>query len=79
LGEQYSEEKLICKTLRSLPSTFHAKVAAIEQYRNISKMRLDELIGSLQTYEMSLKSYSKYKEKVMALKVEDDFMMKLIL
>jgi hypothetical protein len=45
LREQHQEEMLIRKTLRSLPLRFHAKVATIEEYRDVSKMRLDELMG----------------------------------
>ena len=65
LGKEYSEVKLVRKTLRSLPERFGAKVAAIEEARDTSTMRLDELMGSLQTYEMNIKQ--EMKEKRLAL------------
>jgi hypothetical protein len=36
-------------------------------------MRLDELVGFLQTFEMSLQSQSKSKVKGVAFKVKEDF------
>ena len=47
LGEKYSETKLVRKTLRSLPERFTYKVAAIEEVKNVSTMKFDELMGSL--------------------------------
>lgn len=41
--------------LRSLPKRFDYKVTAIEEAKDISSMKLDELIGSLRTFEMRLK------------------------
>ncbi|MCI73770.1 gag-pol polyprotein, partial [Trifolium medium] len=39
--------------LRSLPKKFDMKVSAIEEAKDISDMKLDELVGSLQTYEVA--------------------------
>ena len=49
LGVKMTDEKLVRKILRSLPKRFAMKVTAIEEAQNISKMQVDELIGSLQT------------------------------
>ena len=54
LGEKYSEEKLVRKTLRSLPKRFAYKVTAIEEAKDVQNMKLDELMGSLRTFEMNL-------------------------
>src|ERR1044072_5227009 len=54
LGEQISEEKLVRKILRSLPKKFDMKVTVIEEAHDISNMKVDELIGSLQTFEMAI-------------------------
>ena len=54
LGEKISEEKLVRKALRSLPKRFAYKVTAIEEAKNVQKMKLEELIGSLRTFEMNL-------------------------
>ena len=61
LGEKYSDTKLVRKTLRSLPERFAYKVAAIEEARDVQNMRLDELMGSLQTFELNLKMNKKDK------------------
>lgn len=53
LGEPIPEGKLVRKVLRSLPKRFEMKVTAIEEAQDISSISLDELIGSLQTFEMN--------------------------
>ncbi|CAM8905336.1 unnamed protein product [Rhodiola kirilowii] len=53
LGVSMKEEKLVGKVLRSLPQRFAMKVTAIEEAQDITKMRLDKLMGSLRTYEMN--------------------------
>ncbi|KAH7691999.1 Zinc finger CCHC-type protein [Dioscorea alata] len=68
LGKKYSDKKLVQKTLRSLPRRFEAKVAAIEEARDITTMKLDELIGSLQAYEMNQNPERKVED--FALKIE---------
>ncbi|XP_050919533.1 uncharacterized protein LOC127137087 [Lathyrus oleraceus] len=52
LGEKMSEEKLVRKIIRSLPKKFDIKVTTIEEAQDINTMRVDELIGSLQTFEL---------------------------
>jgi hypothetical protein len=52
---------------------FHTKVTAIEECRDVTSMWLDELMGSLQTYEMSLQVLTKFKKKRMALKAKEGF------
>ncbi|CAM8997375.1 unnamed protein product [Rhodiola kirilowii] len=53
LGKPIDEERLASKVLRSLPPRFAMKVTAIEEMHDISKLKLDELIGSLRTYEIN--------------------------
>ncbi|KAK2396297.1 gag-protease polyprotein [Trifolium repens] len=53
IGEKIPEEKLARKILRSLPKRFSMKVTAIEESQDLSTMKVDELIGSLQTFEMT--------------------------
>ncbi|XP_057445983.1 uncharacterized protein LOC130738093 [Lotus japonicus] len=74
LGEQISEEKLVRKFLRSLPKRFDMKVTAIEEAQDIGSIKVDELIGSLQTFEMSLNERSDKKNKSIAFvsNAEDD-------
>jgi uncharacterized membrane protein len=58
-----SEEKLARKILRSLPKKFDMKVTAIEEARNLSSIKVAELVGSLQTYEMAINDRSKKKNE----------------
>ncbi|MCI57414.1 gag-pol polyprotein, partial [Trifolium medium] len=39
------------------------KVTAIEEAQNISSMKLDELVGSLQTFELGIKNRVEMKSK----------------
>ncbi|KAA0055019.1 gag-pol polyprotein [Cucumis melo var. makuwa] len=54
LEEKMSDSKLVWKVLRSLPSKFNMKVTTIEEANDLSKMKLDELFGSLCTFEIHL-------------------------
>jgi len=61
-GEKMSDEKLVRKILISQPKRFDMKVTAIEEAQDISSMKVDELIGSLQTFELP----NGYKKKNIA-------------
>jgi hypothetical protein len=54
LGKPISDVKLIRKILRSLPEHFRIKVTTIEESKDLEEMKIEELVGSLQTYELSL-------------------------
>ena len=54
LGEKISDEKLVRKILRSLPKRFDKKVIVIEEAQNISSLKVNELIGSLQNLELNI-------------------------
>jgi hypothetical protein len=54
LGKKVSDAKLIKKILRSLPKRFRIKVTPIEESKDLDSMKIEELVGSLQTYEYSL-------------------------
>ncbi|KAK0598793.1 hypothetical protein LWI29_038043 [Acer saccharum] len=55
LGTPISGERLNWKILRSLPKRFKAKVTAIEESKDVDVMSIDELLGSLQTFEACMK------------------------
>jgi hypothetical protein len=61
LGKQISDIKLIRKILRSLPERFKIKVTTIEESKDLEEMKIEELVGSLQTYEYSLTPVRKAK------------------
>ena len=54
LGEKTEDFKIVRKILRSLPKSFRAKVTTIEESKDLDDIKVQELVGSLQTYEMSL-------------------------
>ena len=61
LGEKTKDSKIVRKILRSLPESFRAKVIVIEESKDLDDIKVQELIGSLQTYEMSLPTQQKSK------------------
>jgi hypothetical protein len=66
LGKPISDVKLIRKILISLIERFRIKVTTIEESKDLEEMKIEELVGSLQTYELSLPSVKKVK--IIALK-----------
>ena len=61
LGEKIEDSKIVREILRSLPESFRAKVTAIEESKDLDDIKVQELIGSLQTYELSLPTQQKSK------------------
>ena len=66
LGEKIEDSKIVRKILRLLPESFRAKVTAIEESKDLDDIKVQKLIGSLQTYELS--SPNQRKSKSLALK-----------
>ena len=56
LGEKTEDSKIVRKILQSLSESFCVKVIAIEESKDLNDIKVQELIGSLQTYELSLPS-----------------------
>ena len=54
LGKKIEDSKVVRKILRSLLESFRAKVTAIEESKDLDEIKIQELIGSLQTYELGL-------------------------
>ena len=61
LEEKTEDSKLVRKILRSLPESFRAKVTAIKESKDLDDIKVQELIGYLQTYELSLPNQRKSK------------------
>ena len=70
LGKIYDQPKIVRKILRSLIENFRPKVTAITESKDVDSIPIDELVGSLQSYELNLPMTS--KSKSMALKSVDD-------
>jgi hypothetical protein len=54
LGKKMTDAKIVKKILRSLPPRFIPQVATITQSQDLETMRVEELVGSLQTFELLL-------------------------
>ena len=65
LGEKTEDSKVVRKILRSLPKSFRAMVTAIEESKDLDEIKVQKLIGSLQTYELSLPHQRKSKSLVL--------------
>ena len=70
LGEIYDQPKIVRKILRSLIEDFRPKVTVIIESKDVDSIPTDELVGSLQSYELDLPKTS--KSKSMVLKSVDD-------
>jgi hypothetical protein len=66
LWKKVSDAKIIKNILWSLPECFRIKVTTIEESKDLKSMKIEEFVGSLQTYEYSLPLVK--KEKTIALK-----------
>ncbi|CAM8877574.1 unnamed protein product [Rhodiola kirilowii] len=62
LREPISEKRLVRKVLRSLPQQYAMMAIAIKEAQDVTTMRLDELIGSLQTHEMEMNEEEQHKK-----------------
>ena len=62
LGRVYSNTDIVTKILRSLPRSWEAKVTAIREAKDMRTLPLEELLGSLMTYELESKR-SEYEDE----------------
>jgi ketopantoate reductase len=68
LGEEIDESLVVKKVLRSLLLKYDAKVSAIEETRDLTKMKMDELHGSLIAYGMRTSTESDQPNNEVAFK-----------
>ena len=50
LGRVIPEDEMVKRLLRSLPKSWRSTVVAIREVKNLNKISLDEIYGSLLTY-----------------------------
>ena len=62
LGETILNSKVVRKIFRSLHKILRAKATAIEESKDVDSLKINELVGSLQTFEMTLGSPKKARE-----------------
>ena len=78
LGKRLSEQDNVSKILRCFPPKWNFKTEAIEEAKNLKELPLEELIGSLMTYEMKIVRQEKEmqveegKEKSIILKAQEE-------
>ena len=70
MGEIYDKPKIVRKIHRSLTEDFRPKVTVTTESKDVDSIPVDELVGSLQSYELDLPKTS--KSKSMALESVDD-------
>ena len=68
LRKKIPESKIVCKVLRFLLAKFDMKVTVVEEAHDITKLKLDELLGSLTTFEMTISNKDDKKGKGVAVK-----------
>ena len=76
LEEKIEDTKVVRKILRSLPESIHPKVTAIEESKDLDEIKIQELIESLQTYELGLPSHKTSKSltlKTITKRMDDSF------
>ena len=54
LGNTYKEFEKVMKILWSLLSKWHTEVTTIQEAKDLTKLPMEELLGSLMTYEINL-------------------------
>ena len=69
-GEIYDQPKIVRKILGSLTKDFRPKVTTIIESKDVDSILVDELVGSLQSYELNLPKTN--KSKSMDIKLVDD-------
>lgn len=65
LGEKIPQSKIVRKVLRSLRERFRPKVTAIEESKDLDVVNVEELIRSLQTYELTVSQQKRAKSIAM--------------
>jgi hypothetical protein len=51
LGKKVFDTKIVRKVIISLPERFRIKVTSIESCTDLNTMKIEELVGAIQTYE----------------------------
>ena len=76
LREKIEDAEMVRKILRSLPESFHVKVTTIEESKDLDEIKIQELIESLQTYELGLPCHETSKSvalKTITERMDDSF------
>ena len=60
LGERIEQPRQVKKILRSLPKSWMPKVTAIQEAKDLEKMTVEELMGSLMTHEVQVSQKKRF-------------------
>lgn len=66
-GKKFSDRSVIEKVLRTLPSRFDVIAVALEETRDLEKVKLQELQGSLEAYKQRISDRNGEKSTEQAL------------
>lgn len=62
LGENIPQPIIVCKLLNSLKGDYNMKFTTIEESKNVETLNINELVESIQTYEITFKPSKKNKD-----------------
>ena len=63
LGRVISEDEMVKRLLRSLPKSWRSTVVAIREAKDLNKISLNEIYGSLLTYEQKINQIDEEEKK----------------
>ena len=63
LGEEMEDKEVVQRFLRVTPAKFDALTLSLEQYGDLDKVSLDEVIGSLTVHKLRLKEQESHEEE----------------
>ena len=63
LGKEYTNGEMVRKILRCLPRNWQPKVTAIQEAKDLNTLELDQLMGSLMTHEITMKTHEDHDKK----------------
>ncbi|GKB74158.1 zf-CCHC domain-containing protein [Tanacetum coccineum] len=72
LDEGFSSKNYVRKFLRALHPKWRAKVTAIEESKDLTSLKLDELIGNLKVYEVIIKNDKREQNRSLVLKAKKE-------
>ena len=63
LGRVIPEDEMVKRLLRSLPKSWRSTVMAIREAKDLNKISLDEICGSLLTYKQEVNQIDEEKRR----------------
>lgn len=72
LSEKMKNSKDVRKIIRSFFERFHLNLITIEESKDLDKIKVEELVGSLKTYELSLLQTKRRKSIIKTMKEDYD-------